>query len=320
MARKRKGLKINGWVNLNKPQGLTSTQALGKVRRILNAQKLGHAGTLDPLATGVLPIALGEATKTIPYIQDALKTYTFTITWGEQRDTDDAEGDVIATSDKRPTIEQIKAALPHYVGDIEQTPPQYSAIKVNGQRAYDLARAGEKVALKSRKVFVESLELIPHPENDGKITTCTETTSFRMVCGKGTYVRSIARDLAKDLGTCGYISTLRRDKVGPFILESTISLDILDDLEHSAALKRAVLPMDVSLDDIPALPLDQNEAARLKHGNMLSFVSKPDFKRLKDAGLDTQNGDTAIAYFQGQAVAIVDVHKANVKPVKVFNL
>lgn len=318
MARKRKGLKINGWVNLNKPAGMTSTQALGKLRWLLKAQKAGHAGTLDPLATGVLPIALGEATKTIPYIQDALKTYTFTITWGETRDTDDAEGTVIGTSDHRPSMADIQDALPRYIGNIQQTPPQYSAIKIGGQRAYDLARAGEKVDIKSRTIFVENLQVISQPpsENGGP----QDQTSFQMTCGKGTYVRSIARDLAKDLGTCGYISVLRRDRVGPFTLENTISLDFLEGLEHSAALEHAVLPMEVALDDIPALPLDQQEATRLKHGNVLTFISKADFHRLEQVGLDTHNGDTAIAYFQDKAIAIVNVHKANVKPVKVFNL
>ena len=199
MGRRKKGDKIDGWVNFDKPLGMTSTQAVGKVRRAYNAQKVGHAGTLDPLATGVLPIALGEATKTIPYTQDALKTYEFTVRWGEQRSTDDAEGEVIATSEIRPTPDAIESALPAFTGEITQTPPRFSAIKIDGQRAYDLARDGQEFEIKSRTVFIESLSLLSHD---------TDTASFTMTCGKGTYVRSLARDLALELGTVGYICLL----------------------------------------------------------------------------------------------------------------
>ncbi|MGB1076772.1 MAG: tRNA pseudouridine(55) synthase TruB, partial [Bdellovibrionales bacterium] len=206
MGRRKKGLKINGWINLNKPLELGSTSAVNTVRRSLNAQKAGHAGTLDPLATGVLPIALGEATKTIPYIQDTLKTYEFTIQWGAATNTDDLEGDVIAQSDITPSQDDIEALLPNYTGDIEQTPPQFSAIKINGERAYDIARDGEDVDIPSRPVYIESLEVLSHDQS-------SRQTTLRMVCGKGTYVRSLARDLGEYLGCFGHICVLTRTKV-----------------------------------------------------------------------------------------------------------
>ena len=186
MARRKKGIPIHGWINVNKPVGVTSTQVVGKVRRALNAQKVGHGGTLDPLASGVLPIALGEATKTVNFIQDAMKTYHFTVTWGEQRSTDDAEGDVLDSSDKRPSQEDIESILSSFIGDIEQTPPQFSAVKVDGERAYDIARDGDHADIKSRQVYIESLGILNH-EGD--------KTEFQCFCGKGTYVRSLARDM-----------------------------------------------------------------------------------------------------------------------------
>lgn len=308
MGRRKKGQKINGWINFYKPLEMTSTQAVGKVRWLFDAQKAGHAGTLDPLAEGVLPIALGEATKTIPYIQDALKIYEFTATWGEQRSTDDREGEVIACSDTRPTKDQIIAALPAYIGDIEQTPPKFSAIKINGERAYDLAREGAEVELKSRPVYIESLELLEARENEA---------DFIMTCGKGTYVRSIARDLAQDLGTVGYISALKRTKVGPFTQERAIFLDKLEELRDKDALNEALLPLETALDDILALAIKDEEVAKLRNGQALSFVSKPDFDRLSKAGLDTR--DQALTMFQGRAVAIVEIKGAEVRPVRVFN-
>jgi tRNA pseudouridine55 synthase len=312
MARKRRGELVNGWVNLDKPQGMTSTQAMAKVRRLFNAQKAGHAGTLDPLATGILPIALGEATKTISYIQDGLKTYSFTITWGEQRDTDDAEGQVIATSDIRPELKDIEKFLPKYTGHIQQTPPQFSAIKIDGQRAYDLARSGETVDIKSREVFVESLQIL---------TGGGDKTTLRMVCGKGTYVRALARDLAKDLNTCGYISVLRREGVGPFTLESAISLDKLEDLDNSAALYDTLLPLETALDDIPALALREDETAKLRNGQTLSFIARPDVERLETAGLGIdQDGKDAVALYKGKPIALIEVSGIKIKPVRVLNL
>jgi tRNA pseudouridine55 synthase len=255
--KKRQKNKINGWLNIDKPYGLTSTQVIGRIRRILNPAKIGHAGTLDPLATGVLPIAMGEATKTISYMQESLKTYVFTVTWGEERDTDDAEGDIVNASHHRPALADVQALLDNYIGDIEQTPPQFSAIKINGQRAYDLARKGQSVDIKKRRVYIDSLELIEHAK---------EQTCFKMTCGKGTYVRAIARDLGRDLNCFGYISALRRIRVGNFDEKTAISLDKLTEMPYEDALERAVLPLESALDDIPALPVTQNEATRLRNG------------------------------------------------------
>ena len=307
MGRRKKGDKVDGWVNLDKPVGMTSTQAIGKIRRLLGAQKAGHAGTLDPLASGVLPIALGEATKTIPYMQDALKTYGFTVTWGEQRSTDDREGEVIASSDVRPARVDIEAALPAFIGDIEQVPPQFSAIKVDGQRAYDLARDGETLDLKARPVFIESLDLI---DAEG------DSASFVMLCGKGTYVRSLARDLALKLGTFGYVSALERRAVGGFSIENAISLEKLERMDHSAARNEALQPVQAVLDDIPALSLKQDEIVSLKNGQALTFISRSDFQRLDDLEHDGE----ALAVFQGKAIAIVAVEGPKVSPVRVFNL
>ena len=305
--RNKKGDKVDGWVNLDKPLGMTSTQAVGKIRRIMNGQKVGHAGTLDPLASGVLPIALGEATKTIPYMQDAFKTYEFSVTWGEQRNTDDAEGEVIASSDARPTREAIIAALPAFIGEIEQTPPQFSAIKIDGQRAYDLAREGKDVAIKSRAVYIERLELL---DND------TDTAQFSMHCAKGTYVRSLARDLAIMLGTFGYVSALRRMEVGCFHSDDTISLEKLEELEHIPARDAALLPVQVVLDDIPALEIKQAEITALRNGQALSLISKADFQRIEALGETNE----ALAIHQDTAIAIVEIDGPHVKPVRVFNL
>jgi tRNA pseudouridine55 synthase len=276
MARKKKGDIVNGWINLDKPVGLTSTQALGKVRRILNAQKAGHAGTLDPLASGILPIALGEATKTIPFVQDSTKVYEFTVRWGERRTTDDAEGDIVEKSDIRPTFQQIQALLPKYTGHIQQIPPQFSAIKVDGQRAYDLARGGEIMDLKPREIFVGSLE---------SIEARPDEADFRLVSGKGAYVRSLARDMGADLGCQGYISALRRTRVGPYAEETSISLDKLAEMADIPALERVLLPLATALDDIPALAIREDETARLRNGQSLSFIARPDVDRLKNAGL-----------------------------------
>ncbi|MFK7839540.1 MAG: tRNA pseudouridine(55) synthase TruB, partial [Bdellovibrionales bacterium] len=255
--RNKKGDKVDGWVNLDKPLGLTSTQAVGKIRRIMNGQKVGHAGTLDPLATGVLPIALGEATKTIPYMQDALKGYEFTVTWGQQRSTDDAEGEVLLESNNRPTREAIEAVLPLFMGDITQVPPKFSAVKIDGQRAYDLARKGEEVAIKSREVYIESLELLDSDSN---------TATFTVTCGKGTYVRSIARDMALQMDTYGYVSALKRTAVGAFHIDDTISLEVLEKLEHIPAREAALKPVQVVLDDIPALEIQAGEITVLRNG------------------------------------------------------
>lgn len=311
MGRRKKGDKIDGWINLDKPLGLTSTQALGKIRRYLNPQKIGHAGTLDPLATGILPVALGEATKLIPYIQDREKTYRFTVRWGEQRSTDDAEGEILHTSDTRPTENAISALLPHFIGEIEQTPPQFSAIKVDGQRAYDLARSGEDVALKSRIVTIHSLEITNHSEQD---------TSFQTICGKGTYIRSIARDLGQKLGCYGYVSHLRREAVSSFKLENAISLDNLEKTCNSADRFDDLLELQSVLDDIPALELSSPEAAKLQNGQALPFISRPDFERLKAIGFEKGATLIAIAMLKDKPLGIVDIEAAEVKPKRLLNL
>lgn len=306
MARRKKGDKLDGWVCLDKPEGITSTQALGKVRWLLNAQKAGHGGTLDPLATGILPIALGEATKTIPYCQDHLKTYSFTIIWGEERSTDDAEGEITAVSAVRPEEAAIRAVLPRFTGEIEQVPPRFSAIKINGQRAYDLAREGEEVEMASRAAWIENLELL---ENS------SASARFRCICGKGTYMRSLGRDIARELGTAGHIVGLRREAVGPFMLENAISLEKLEEIGHSA-----VLPVETVLGDIPALALNEREAAQLKNGQSVSFIARPDMERLHRAGLEIDHPAMALAMFNGKPIALVDVDGVNVSPRRVLNL
>ncbi len=311
MARKKRGEPVSGWINLDKPAGLTSTQAIGRIRRVFNPQKIGHAGTLDPLATGILPIAMGEATKTIPFIQDALKTYSFTAAWGEQRDTDDAEGQIVATGANRPTQHDILDVLQDFIGDILQTPPAYSAIKIDGQRAYDLARSGETPEMKPREVYIENLELT---------AARTDEADFRMVCGKGTYVRSLVRDMALELGTFGYVKSLRRDAVGPLTLENAISLDFLEKMDYGAALNEALLPLQAVLDDIPALPVKQEEAAKLRSGQVLLFISKPDFSRLTREGLGGQEDREALAVLNGAPVALIENRGPEIRPVRVFNL
>lgn len=309
MARRKKGDIVNGWINLDKPEGITSTQAVGRVRRLLNAQKAGHAGTLDPLASGILPIALGEATKTIPYCQDEMKTYSFTIKWGEQRTTDDREGEALHSSDKRPAHDDIEALLSSYIGEIEQTPPQFSAIKVDGERAYDRARDGLSTDIKSRIVYIEELEITAHDDQQGE-------TTMRCLCGKGTYIRAIARDMGQDLGCYGYIKALRRESVGPFTLENAISLAKFEEMEHSAAL----LPVETALDDIPALALTDMEATRLRNGQSLTFISRPDVERLQQAGFEPDEPEIALATLNGKPVAMVDIVGVEIKPHRIFNL
>ena len=311
MGRSKKGQIVNGWINLDKPEGLGSTQAVGKVRRLFDAQKVGHGGTLDPLATGILPIALGEATKTIPYCQDHIKVYSFAACWGESRNTDDAEGEVIATSPIRPSEAEIRAILPRFTGEISQIPPKFSAIKIDGARAYDLARDGEDVELTARVVYIEALEMTEFSP---------DLPRFRVVCGKGTYIRSLVRDMAQALGTVGYIKDLRREAVGPLTQETAISLEKLQELADSARLEEALLPVETVLADIPALALNAQEAARLKNGQALTFIARPDIERLDKAGIDWKAGDTALAVLNGTPVALVDIEGANIHPVRVLNL
>jgi tRNA pseudouridine55 synthase len=306
MARRKRPSTVHGWILLDKPVGITSTQAVGVIKRLFGTPKAGHAGTLDPLASGMLPIALGEATKTVPYVQDGAKTYRFTVRWGEATSTDDAEGPVIATSAIRPSADEIEAALPAFVGEIEQVPPTFSAIKVDGERAYDLARAGETVALDSRVVCIDRFDLVDRPDAD--------TAVFEVDCGKGTYVRAIARDLARRLGTCAHVVALRRMAVGPFGETDMIPLEKLEDLAHNGArdglLTAALRPVETALDDIPALALTDAEANRLRSG-------QPVLLRGRDAPILQ---GPAYVTARGCLVALCEVEAGSLHPRRVFNL
>ncbi len=263
--RKPKGRALDGWLIVDKPAGLTSTDVVNRVRRFFDAQKAGHGGTLDPLATGVLPIAFGAATKTVPYVMDGTKIYHFTLTMGEQRDTDDAEGKVIATSDVRPTDEQIRAALPQFIGDIMQVPPIFSAIKIAGERAYDMAREGRAPVMEPRPARVDRFELTGRPD--------ANTAEFEVQSGKGVYMRSLARDIAAACGTVGHISVLRRLRVGPFLESGAIMLDKLQPGEDmQPASPDLLLPVVTALADIPALALTATEVFALSNGQAISLV------------------------------------------------
>jgi len=306
MARTRKGDKVDGWVILDKPLGMGSTQAVGKVRRLFGAQKAGHGGTLDPLASGVLPIALGEATKTVPFVMDGAKEYRFTVRFGEARSTEDAEGEVTETSDARPTDEALRAALPAFTGTIEQVPPAFSALKIDGKRAYDLARAGETVEMKPRRVVIDRLELVGRPDPNH--------ADFVVGCGKGTYIRSLGRDLARAVGTVGHLSFLRRTAAGPFREEQAISLSKLEALGHNSRLLGALAPVATALDDIPALALTEAQATRLRQGQPLTST--------QDA---PTSGTLYRAEQEGRLVALVESEISesggvSLKPVRVFNL
>ena len=306
--------KINGWLNIDKPLDMTSTQAVGKVKKLLSMKKVGHAGTLDPLATGVLPIAVGEATKIVQFLQNREKGYDFTVTWGEARDTDDREGDVIATSDVRPTQDQIETALSVFIGDIDQIPPKYSAIKINGDRAYDLARDGVEFEMQSRTVHIYDLKLVSYDEN---------SVTLSMTCGKGTYVRSLARDLAIQLGTVGYVSALRRTFVGGFTAENAISFDKLAEIVDKEGAQEACLGLGLALDDIPALPLTLQEASRLRNGQKIIFSAKPDMDRLNGHGINplTVKDEIVLAVNDnGKPLGLIRMNGVSAKPERLFNL
>jgi tRNA pseudouridine55 synthase len=305
--RRKKGDKVDGWLILDKPAGITSTQAVNIVKRVLNAQKAGHAGTLDPLATGILPIALGEATKTVPYVMDGRKTYRFTLRFGEARATDDAEGAVTQTSDKRPSDDEIRAALPAFVGEIDQVPPAFSAIKVEGERAYDLARAGEAVELKSRQVTIHAFTLLERLGPD--------EARFEVQSGKGAYMRALGRDLAIKLGTCGHIRDLRRTQVGPFAEASAISLETLQSLGHSPAAFEHLLPIETALDDIPALALTATEAIRLRSGQPVGLLHRQDRDRI----YELPPGGMVRAMAEGRLVALTRFEAGELVPVRVMN-
>ncbi len=299
MGRKRKGRAISGWLVVDKPAGVTSTAVVGKVRWALQAQKAGHAGTLDPGATGVLAIALGEATKTVPYVTDALKCYRFRVRLGRATTTDDAEGEVIAESDTRPDDGAIAAALDAFRGEIMQVPPQFSAVKVAGERAYDIARAGDAMELAARPLWVESLEMVARPDADH--------VDLEMVCGKGGYVRSIARDLGVALGCHGHVASLRRLWSGPFDVEQGLSLAQIDAMAHSPALDACLLPLEAGLADLPELPATPEGAARLRHGNPGMVIAS-----------DAAYGDAAWASIDGRAVAIGQYKAGELHPLRVF--
>ncbi len=299
MGRLKKGRDISGWLVVDKPAGLTSTAVVNKVRWALDAKKAGHAGTLDPDATGLLAIALGEATKTIPFVTDALKAYTFTIRLGVATNTDDADGDVIETSDIRPDAIAIRAALPAFEGDIQQIPPAFSAVKVDGERAYAKARAGEDVELKARALFVESLTLIDMPDADH--------ARLEMICGKGGYVRSIARDLGKTLGSCAHVTSLRRLWSGPFDLENSVTLDVVESLAKTPELDSHILPLETGLQDLAQVQTTAEGAVRIRNGNPGIVIAS-----------NAEYGETCWAAYQGEPVAIGTYMAGELHPTRVF--
>ncbi|WP_029086280.1 tRNA pseudouridine(55) synthase TruB [Brevundimonas aveniformis] len=309
MGRHKRGLPVHGWVCLDKPLEMGSTQAVSRVRRLFDARKAGHAGTLDPLASGILPIALGEATKTVPFMQDARKTYRFVIEWGASTTTQDREGEVVARSDVRPDPEQVAAALTAFVGDINQVPPAFSAIKVDGARAYDLARDGQTVELKSRPVTIHQASVTAVPDLDHiEITVLT---------GKGVYIRSLARDLASVLGAEGHVSLLRRERVGPFGLENAVGLEFLEDLVHRGAASEGLLPITTALDDIPDLAVTDEDAFRLRQGR--SIVLLPRQMEAIQARLSA--GSQTVSAVQGnEPVALCSLKAGRLEPDRVFNL
>jgi tRNA pseudouridine55 synthase len=313
MGRRKKGTPVHGWVIVDKPTGVTSTQAVHIVKNVFDARKAGHAGTLDPMATGVLAVALGEATKTVPFAMDSAKTYRFTACWGEARDTDDAEGRVIATSDKRPTKEEIARAIPKLVGLVLQTPPAYSAIKVEGERAYDLARDGQPVSLEPRQVEIHSARHLGQSD--------AEHAEFEMICGKGAYVRAWVRDLAREMGTVGHVCELRRTAAGPFCVSDAIGLEKLRAFMHIPAAFEHLRPISTALDGIPALVVTGPDAVRLRSGNPI-IVRATQFARLtEDAETsdDLQGLTVFLSTIEGEPVALAALEAGELRPFRVFN-
>jgi tRNA pseudouridine55 synthase len=305
MARRKKGNAVHGWLVLDKPIDMTSTQAVGAVRRAFNAQKAGHSGTLDPLATGILPIALGEATKTVSFAVDGEKAYRFSVRWGAETETDDTEGAVAKTSDKRPHRTEIEALLPRFHGEIMQVPPAYSAIKIDGERAYDLARGGETVVIEPRPVVIESLSLVEMPDD--------ATSIFEARCGKGTYVRALARDMGRLMGCYGHVVALRRTEVGPFDESRAVSLQTLlaaAQSEDPGEIAKYLLPVESALVDLPELLVSQSDAATLARGQSLLI-------RGRDAPVLT---GPAYATSKGRLIALGELAKGALHPTRVFNL
>ncbi|WP_425410386.1 tRNA pseudouridine(55) synthase TruB [Hyphococcus sp.] len=306
--RRKKGRPISGWLIIDKAYDFGSTEAVSKAKWLFQAQKAGHAGTLDPLATGVLPIAFGEATKTASFVMEAQKHYRFTARWGEARSTDDSEGDIIATSDVRPSSEQIDAVLNDFIGEISQTPPQFSAIKVGGERAYDLARDGQAVALEPRRVMIYELRIVDTPSAD--------ETVFEAITGKGAYVRSLVRDIAHALGTEGYVSALRRLAVGSLRAEDGITLEALESLEGVEERDRALLPVIDALSMMPQAAIDGPQADRLRHGQA-AVVSAAIAKGVRGERAGTVEG--VLAVMHDEAVAICELDGLKLKPTRVLN-
>jgi len=288
---------VDGWIVLDKPVGMTSTQAVSRLKRIYNGKKAGHAGTLDPLASGILPVAFGEATKTVPFVQDGEKAYLFTVRWGVETDTDDSDGAATRTSDARPTLSDIEALLPRFTGEILQTPPQYSAIKIAGERAYDLAREGEQVELKPRPVTIHRLEILESADAETRLV---------MECGKGAYVRAIARDLGRLLGCYGHVTALRRTRVGPFVEEDSFTLT---EIEAEGGAAEALLSVEAGLTELPCVVVDRDAAARLRRGGSLIL-----------RGRDAPAGGIVYAACGGVPVAFGEVVEGALEPSRVFNL
>ena len=291
---------LNGWLVIDKPYGMGSTEVVSRLKRFFHPMKIGHAGTLDPLATGVLPIAFGKATRTVPFVMNGVKKYIFEIQFGQSTTTDDAEGEVVEVSDRLPSQAQIEEVLPEFVGDIFQVPPAYSALKVAGKRAYDRVRKGEKVELPPRKVHIESLSLQAMPSQNKAV--------LEVVCGKGTYVRSLGRDIAKKCGSCGFITALRRTQSGPFTLADAISLDKIEKIEYSKNPREVLIPLEAVLIDILELAVSENEARALSHGKSISLSPKTSFKE----------GDFLKAMYNGQLIAFGYAEGGLFRPSKVF--
>lgn len=294
----RKGDPVSGWIIVDKPVGIGSTSVVNIIRRIFNAQKAGHAGTLDPGASGVLPVALGEATKTIPYVVDGNKEYGFTVKFGQSTTTDDADGTVLATSDKIPTQEEIEQVIPFFIGEIDQKPPKFSAIHINGQRAYDLARKEVEIDMPVKKITIDELKLVGQESND--------SFSFEVKCHKGTYVRSIGRDLAEKLGTVAHVTALRRLKCSKFFIKDAFMLEKIKEMGYNGTHKTLLLPIETVLDDIPALAVDEREATFLANGGFLP---------VREGLVENQ---TYQAKLENRLKAIVCVKDGMIRPVRVI--
>lgn len=306
--RRQTAAAVNGWLVIDKPMGMSSAAVVAHVRRAAGMAKAGHGGTLDPLATGILPIALGEATKTVSYVVDGAKLYRFCVRWGEQRATDDAEGEVVATSDVRPDAAAIQAILPDFTGEIEQVPPTYSAVKIAGKRAYALARADVEVTLGPRRVSVNRIELESMPDADHAV--------FLVAAGKGVYMRSLARDMALALGTRGYVASLRRLSVGPFCETQAITLEQVDAIGHSGSMAEALLPVGVALAGIPALHLTAAEARCLQHGRPIAVLPVASRSPLHNVAA----GSIVCATADGKPVALAEIKGGELRPLRVLNL